>query len=106
MSTDPDGAFAWGCIGAIVFALYGLVQICAGYLGIEHQLSTGWAIAAVIAAFALRFTLPITIGAFYGAMNVWGWHWAAALAFAAPGLAFMALLIPGFLASVVAKFRR
>jgi hypothetical protein len=22
-----------------------------------------------------RFTLPITIGAFFGAMDVWDWHW-------------------------------
>jgi hypothetical protein len=32
-------------------------------------------------------------------MNVWHWHWALALLFAAPGLAFM---IPGFIAAMLA----
>jgi formylglycine-generating enzyme required for sulfatase activity len=39
-------------------------------------------------------------------MNVWEWHWAGALVFAAPGLLFMALMIPGALASVLKKLRK
>ncbi len=45
-----------------------------------------------------RFTLPITIGAFFGAMDVWSWHWGLAALFAAPGLAF---LIPGVILSII-----
>lgn len=82
---------------------YGLLQIWAGYIGIEYHLGGGWAIGAVSVAFLLRFTLPITIGSFFGAMDVWDWHWAGALVFAEPGLAFMALMIPGALASILKK---
>jgi hypothetical protein len=92
-----------GCLLMIVFMGYGLLQIWAGYIGIEYHLGGGWAIGAVVVAFLLRFTLPITIGSFFGAMDVWGWHWAGALVFAAPGLLFMALMIPGTLASIFKK---
>ena len=83
-------------IGMFVLAI---AQLIAGYIGIQHHLGTIVAVLAVLAAFALRFTLPLTIGAFFGAMNVWGWPWYGALAFALPGLAFMALMIPGALAA-------
>ena len=32
--------------------------------------------------------LPLTIGTFFGALDVWGWPWYGALLFAAPGLLF------------------
>lgn len=105
MSEDDNAGTAWGCVIAAVVLLYGLVQIYAGYLGIQHHLGTGWAVAALFALF-FRFSLPITVGAFFGAMNVWGWHWLLALLFAAPGLAFMALMIPSIFASAIGKFRR
>jgi len=89
-------------IGMLV---YGIAQIWAGYIGIDHHLGSGWAIAAVVVAFLFRFSLPITIGSFFGAMNVWGWPWYGALIFAVPGLAFMALMIPGALASIFQKFK-
>ncbi|MFI9650858.1 hypothetical protein [Guyparkeria halopsychrophila] len=94
---------AAGCFFIAAIVVYGLLQLWAGYVGIEHHLGYGWAVAAVFAAFLLRFALPITIGSFFGAMDVWGWHWAGALVFAAPGLAFMALMIPGMLTSVFRK---
>jgi hypothetical protein len=89
-------------IGFIAILAFGALQIYAGYLGIEHHLGAGWAAAALIGAFLFRFALPITIGSFFGAMNVWGWHWAAAAAFAAPGLL---LLIPGTIASIIAMVK-
>jgi hypothetical protein len=91
---------------SVTLTAYGLIQIWAGYLGIDYHFGGGWAIAAVAVALIFRFTLPVTIGAFFGAMNVWGWHWAGALVFAAPGLLFMALMIPGALASVLKKLRQ
>ena len=44
--------FAWvgGTLGVIIFLIIGLVQIYAGYLGIEYHLGSGWAVAAVIAS--------------------------------------------------------
>jgi len=104
MSEKGEGlASAGGCLFMIVMLSYGLAQIWAGFIGIDHHLGSGWASAAVAVAFILRFSLPITVGSFFGAMDVWGWHWAGALAFAAPGLAFMALMIPGTLASAFGK---
>jgi hypothetical protein len=96
---------AMGCLGMILVLVYGIAQIRAGYIGIEHHIGKGWAIAAVV-ALVVGFSLPLTIGSFFGAMNVWGWHWFFAFVFAAPGLAFMALMIPGVLASTLQKFKK
>ncbi|RXZ44257.1 hypothetical protein [Crenobacter cavernae] len=94
---------ALGIVGFIAFMAFGIVQLVAGFSGIEYGIGPVWAWAALLAALALRFTLPITIGAFFGAMNVWGWHWAFAALFAAPGLL---LVIPGMLASVFSLVKR
>ena len=102
---DDELGGALGCVFMIGMLIYGIAQIWAGYIGIDHHLGSGWAIAAVVVAFLFRFSLPITIGSFFGAMNVWGWPWYGALIFAVPGLAFMALMIPGALASIFQKFK-
>jgi len=94
---------ALGCAFMIGMLVYGIAQIWAGYIGIDHHLGSGWAIGAVVVAFLFRFSLPITVGSFFGAMDVWGWPWYGAFVFAAPGLAFMALMIPGALASLFKK---
>lgn len=94
---------ALGIVGFIAFMAFGIAQLVAGFTGIEHGIGSVWAWVALFAALALRFTLPITIGAFFGAMNVWGWHWALAALFAAPGLL---LVIPGVLASVFSLVKR
>jgi thiosulfate reductase cytochrome b subunit len=88
---------AIGILALAAFLVFASVQIAAGYAGIEHGIGPTWALAAVFAAVFLRFTLPITIGAFFGAMTVWGWHWALAFMFAAPGLAFM---LPGVISGI------
>ncbi len=74
----------------IVFWAMAIAQLMAGFEGIQLELGTGWAWSAVSLAVFLRFSLPITIGAFFGATKVWGWHWALALVFVAPGLVFSA----------------
>jgi hypothetical protein len=90
-------------LGMIALAI---AQLVAGYAGIQHHLGAFWAFVAVALAFFARFTLPLTIGAFFGAMDVWGWPWYWALAFATPGLALMALMIPGVLAASLALGRK
>ena len=84
----------------VLFLIYGVAQIIAGYLGIADGFGTIWAIVGLIIAFFFRFTLPITIGSFFGAMTVWGWHWFFALLFAAPGLIF---IVPGILTSIMSR---
>lgn len=94
---------ALGIVGCIAFMAFGIAQLVAGFAGIEHGIGSFWAWAALFVALALRFTLPITIGAFFGAMNVWGWYWVLAALFAAPGLL---LVIPGVLASIFSLVKR
>jgi hypothetical protein len=104
MSTENSG-FAWGCVFAVLVLAYGVIQTYAGFLGIRFHVGTGWAIAAIAVMFLFRLSLPITIGSFFCAKDIWEWHWSLGLLFAAPGIAFMALMIPGALASVTKKFR-
>ena len=75
---------ALGIFGFIIFLGVGVVQIYAGFIGIEYHLGYWWAIAAVGASFLLRIMLPLTIGTFFGALDVWGWPWYGAAALAAP----------------------
>ena len=46
-------------------------------------------VGGIALAFVVRIILPLTIGTFFAAMDVWGWPWYGALAFAAPGLLFV-----------------
>ena len=85
-------------IGVMVFVVFAAAQFIAACVGIEHHLGGIWAFAAVVVAFLFRFTLPITIGAFFGARDVWHWQWALALVFAAPGLL---VAVPALLAATI-----
>lgn len=101
MSEKADGAL--GCGFAILMFGYGILQVVAGWIGIEEAFGWGWGVAAIAAALIFRFTLPIVIGAFLCATDVWGWHWAFAIVFAAPGLLFM---VPALFASLLDSVRR
>lgn len=81
---------------------YGLAWLVAGFLGLEYIVGSFWAGALIFAAVTLHLTLPVTIGAFIGALKVWEWHWAFAVLFTAPGLA---LIVPGILAEVFAMLK-
>jgi hypothetical protein len=89
--------------GFVAFLVFGIAQFIAGVQGIAAGIGVGWAIAAVAAALMFRFTLPITIGSFFGAMNVWGWPWFFAALFAAPGLI---LVVPGVLGMIFSLVKR
>ena len=81
-----------GGLGVIFFLLVGIIQIIVGYLGIEYHLGSGWAIGCIIASFLFRISFPLTIGTFFGALDVLGWPWYGAALFTLPGLIF---IIPG-----------
>ena len=81
-----------GTVGVIFFLAVGVIQIIVGYLGIEYHLGSGWAVGAVILSLLLRISFPLTIGTFFGALNVLEWHWFGALLLTLPGLIFM---VPG-----------
>lgn len=82
------GYFASFCF--LIFILFGLCQLILGYLGIEHHLGLFWGLLAIICATMFRFTLPITIGVFFGVTDVLEWHWIFGLLIALPSLIFMA----------------
>ena len=88
-------------LGCFIVLVYGGAQLIAAWQGIAYHWGWGWSLGAMLLLFGLRFTLPITIGAFFGAKDVWGWHWFFALIFAAPGLLFM---VPGVIASLGGDF--
>lgn len=84
-------------IFGIGFVIWAIAQFLAGYDGITSYMGSGWALGAILVSIIFRFTLPITVGAFYGSLVVWGWPWYLALLFTAPGLA---LVVPSALLSV------
>lgn len=88
---------AIGILVTVGVLTYGVAQISAGYIGVDEYMGTWWAVGTIVLALLFRFTLPLTIGAFYGAWVVWGWHWLLAALFAAPGLAFV---IPGVISGI------
>ena len=95
---------AFGALGGILFLLVGIVQIFVGYIGIEHHLGGGFAIGALVLGFVFRIMFPLTIGTFFGALDVWGWPWYGALALAAPGLLFIVpALVTAAISSLVGK---
>jgi len=96
-----------GLLGIVIVGTYTFLQLYAGFIGIEHYLGMFWAFVSVFLAFALRITLPLSIGAFFGAMNVWGWHWFFALLFAAPALILFFILLTGGVVGIsILKSRR
>lgn len=86
-----------GIFASVAFLVIVMSQMAAAYVGIRHGMGPNWACVAIFLALYFRFTLPISIGAFYGAMIVWGWNWALAFLFVLPGLVFV---LPGSLKAV------
>jgi hypothetical protein len=92
-----------GALVMIIFFGFGIVQVVSGYIGIEHEFGAGWAFFAIVLFLMLRISLPLMIGMYLCAANVWGWHWFYALLFTAPTLVF---LIPGMIAAMIDTMRK
>ncbi len=92
-----------GCALLPLLFLFGLIQMALGVLGIQSQFGGWWAFGALVAAFGFRIMLPLTIGTYFGVVNVLGWPWWAGVLIAAPGLLFM---LPSVIAAVVGSFSR
>lgn len=86
----------------VLIIIYGIVMLGAGWAGIDDAAGSLWGFLAFFAAIIFRFTLPITIGAFMAAINLWEWHWFFALIFVAPGLLFM---VPGLLVALIMTYQ-
>lgn len=91
-----------GCLLGIAFLAFGGFQVYAAAIGLDAAIGAFWAGVAIVAAFVLRTSLPIMIGAFLCAKNIWEWHWMGAVLFAAPSLAF---IIPSMAADLIGRMR-
>ena len=93
-----------GLFGILFYVLYGFVQVWIGLAGLELYFDTFLAvIIGILAMIFLRMTIHLTIGGFYYLTHAWNWDWYFAVLFLMPSLLF---LIPGFLLSMIATFRR
>ena len=88
-------------IAFIFIMTTGLVQICLGFLGIEYLSHTIFAFLAVFLLFFARIVLPLTIGTYFGAVEVMGWEWYVGVLLAAPGLFF---ILPSMLMATIEPF--
>lgn len=68
----------------------GVIQLILGFMGLEHLLGLWASFLGVALVFTLRIFLPMTIGAWFGAVEVLGWPWWAGVLVVAPGLLFIA----------------
>ncbi len=84
------------------FIAAGLAQLALGFMGIEYLLGIWAALAALSAAFLFRFMLPLTIGSYFGAVEVMGLPWWGGILVAAPGILF---LVPAFLRAMLEERR-
>ena len=83
-------------------AAFRLARFGIGTLGLYHEFGIACAIAGAGALMLGRWTLPIRIGAFLGALKLLGWPWYAALALAMPRLL---LMLPGLISYELARRR-
>lgn len=81
-----------------VVLIGGIAQLYLGFVGIQFHLGSLWAFGALFLAFGLRFMLPITIGSYFGVVDVLGWSWWAGILIALPGILFV---VPGIIATTV-----
>ncbi|MBL0319275.1 MAG: hypothetical protein IPP74_08310 [Alphaproteobacteria bacterium] len=95
--------FLFRLIISIFFVILGVAQMYVGYLEMNHYIGPIWAVGAICLCLLVRFTLPITVAAFFGATDILGWPWIGAMFFAVPGLAF---LVPGVLGMIISIVKR
>lgn len=84
------------------FIVVGLAQLALGFMGLDYLLGLWAAFAALAAAFLFKFMLPLTIGSYFGAVEIMGLPWWAGILVAAPGLLF---LVPSLLNAMIDQRR-
>ncbi len=97
---------SFGCLVALLLMILGLAYLWIGIVGIKHQFG---GLAVIIAIFFLtlfRFTLPLSIGTYFGIVDVIGWPWWVGLLIAAPSLTFIIPdIIYGTITTITNRFR-
>ena len=92
-----------GFLFFIIFLVVGIAQLYVGFIGIEYHFGFIAASVSLFCLFFLRIMLPLTIGSFFGAMDVLGWEWYQALLLAAPGLL---VVMPAMITSIIENRNR
>ena len=91
-----------GLIFGALFLLVGLLQITLGLAGIEYMIGWWASLIALVLAFAFRFMLPLSIGSYFGAVNVMDFPWWVGVLVVLPGLLF---LIPAWITIAIDSIR-
>ena len=91
-----------GSLAFIILITFLLSQLIAAFLGISHHWGLGWAFILIPLFFHFKLAVPFSVAAFFGALNVWEWHWVVALCFVSPGFL---LIIPGIALSIVSVIK-
>lgn len=73
----------------VVVAAYVVAALWAAVAGVAAFFGPYVAAAVVIFLLLQRFTPPLTVAVFIGALTAWHWHWLAALFFAGQGLVLL-----------------
>ena len=89
---------SFGIFWAILLMGFGVVQIWLGFLGIEYHLGNFLAFGALGLAFILRIMFPLTIGTYFGVVDVLGLDWYWGILITAPGVVF---ILPGLITALI-----
>ena len=88
--------FGKGCgIAAVVALVIGLLLTMLLALRTSSPVgeSRDWVNRGLV-VLILSLPLPLAVGAFYGVLRLWGWHWGFALLFVVNGILVASVLIP------------
>ena len=65
-----------------------IFHLVLGYLGFQYFFGTTIAVLLTILCIFFRFSLPLSIGTFFGIIYVLEWHWFFAILISLPGVIF------------------
>lgn len=91
-----------GLIAVVLVLGLGLAQLFLGFMGLDYLFGLWAAFLGIALVFMFRVFLPMTIGAWFGAVEVMGWPWWAGVMIVAPGLLF---IVPAMVTGLFAKLR-
>jgi hypothetical protein len=92
-----------GLAGFLLLIVIGLVQLVLGFLGLEYLVGFWAAAVGLGLVFFLRIMLPMTVGSYFGAVDVLGWPWWAGVLIVTPGFLFV---VPGFVLGLYEDVKR
>lgn len=70
-----------GCLSALVAMIFGTGYLAIAFSGLENQFGLAWAGAALIILILFNITIPLSVGSYFYATSVLGWHWFEAILF-------------------------